>query len=187
MAAQQSPGLVRASRSFAASASIVAVLLGGLVLTGWLFGLPALTKIFPGLVAMNPATAFGFVLGGAATWLEAGERPASRLRLQIARACAGIVVIIGAVRILGYLFGFDPFVDSLLFRSQLDLEVPPNRIAPNTAVDFLIVGLALLSIDLEVRRSWRREQPTPVILERGPRIIDPHADEEALCSCPAQR
>jgi len=158
MAAQQSPGLVRACRSFAAGASFAAVLLGGLVLVGWLFDLPALTKIFPRLVAMNPATALSFVLGGTATWLEAGEQPASRLRRQIARACAGVVVIIGAARILGYLFGFDPLVDSLLFRSQLDREVPPNRIAPNTALDFLITGLALLSIDLEVRRGWRPAQ-----------------------------
>ena len=158
MTTRQSPGLVRACRWFAAGASVAAVLLGGLVLVGWLFDLPALTKIFPGLVAMNPATALGFVFGGAATWVEAGEQPTSHLRLQIARACAGMVVIIGAARILGYLFGFDPLVDSLPFQSQLDREVPPNRIAPNTALDFLITGLALLSIDLEVRRGWRPAQ-----------------------------
>jgi phosphoserine phosphatase RsbU/P len=107
---------------------------------------------------MNPAVALGFVLGGTAMWVEAGDKPASHLRLQIARACAGMVALIGAARLLGYLFGFDPLVDSLLFRSQLDREVPPNRIAPNTALDFLITGLALLSIDLEVRRSWRPAQ-----------------------------
>jgi phosphoserine phosphatase RsbU/P len=158
MAAHLSPSLVRACRSFAAGASFAAILLGGLILLGWLFDLPALTKIFPGLVAMNPTTALGFVLGGMATWIETGERRTSHLRLQIARACAGVLLIIGAARILGYLFGFDPLVDSLLFRSQLDREVPPNRIAPNTALDFLITGLALLTIDLELRRGWRPAQ-----------------------------
>ncbi|MBV8455193.1 MAG: hypothetical protein JO122_01085, partial [Acetobacteraceae bacterium] len=158
MAVRQSAGLVRVCRSSAAGASLAAALLGGLVLTGWLFDLPALTKIFPTLVAMNPATALSFVLGGTATWLEAGEQPASHLGLRIARACAAIIVIIGAARILGYLFGFDPLVDSLLFRSQLDREVPPNRIAPNTALDLLIIGLALLSINLEVHRGWRPAQ-----------------------------
>jgi phosphoserine phosphatase RsbU/P len=158
MAVRQSAGLVRVCRSSAAGASVAAVLLGGLVLTGWLFDLPALTKIFPTLVAMNPVTALSFVLGGTATWLEVREQPASHLRLRIVRACAAIIVIIGAARILGYLFGFDPLVDSLLFRSQLDREVPPNRIAPNTALDLLIIGLALLSIDLEVRRGWRPAQ-----------------------------
>ena len=158
MAAQQSPGLVRACTWFAAGASFAAVLLGGLVLIGWQFDLPTLKPIFPGLFRLNPAAALGFVLGGTATWLQAVEQPASHLRPQIARACAGMVVIIGAARILGYLFGFDPLVDSLPFGSQLDRDVPPNRMAPNTAFNFLIIGLALLSIDLEVRRGWRPAQ-----------------------------
>jgi len=158
MPARQSPGLVRACRSFAAGASFAAVLLGGLVLVGWVFDLAALKTVFPGLVAMNPATALGFVLGGTATWIEAAERSASPQRRRIAWACAGVVFIIGVVRILGYLFGFDPLVDSFPFRSQLDREVPPNRMAPNTALDLLISGLALLSIDVELRRGWRPAQ-----------------------------
>jgi phosphoserine phosphatase RsbU/P len=158
MATHQSPSLVRACRAFAAGASVAAVLLGGLVLIGWQFDLPALKTILPRLFRMNPAVALSFVLGGTAMWVEAGEQPASRLHRHIARACAGIVVIIGAARFLGYLFGFDPLVDSFLFRSQLDRQATLNRMAPNTAFNFLITGLALLSIDLQVRRGWRPAQ-----------------------------
>jgi len=41
---------------------------GLLVLVGWASGLDVLTRVLPGLVAMNPATALSFVAAGLSPW-----------------------------------------------------------------------------------------------------------------------
>ena len=53
---------------------------GGIVLLGWSLGNEMLMRILPGLVAMNPVTALGFILAGtslAGYWL-AETKPAYR-------------------------------------------------------------------------------------------------------------
>ena len=49
---------------FARAAAVVVALEGCLVLLGWAADSAALRSVFPGLVAMNPATAIAFILAG---------------------------------------------------------------------------------------------------------------------------
>ena len=56
-------------RSYSGFFSKAAVLVGVSVLLGWWRGIDLLKGIFPGLVAMNPATAVCFILSGAALFL----------------------------------------------------------------------------------------------------------------------
>ena len=61
------------------------------------------------------------------------------------------------MRLGGYLADWDGGPDQLLFRAKLDREAArtghANRMAPNTAAALLLVGLALLLLDVRVRRG----------------------------------
>lgn len=133
-----------------------------LVLLGWCLGVESFKRIMPGLVAMNPATAIVFVLCAAALWwLGAGSRGA-RHRLA-ARAAALIIAAIGAMRLLEYLVGWPPGIDRMLFTASLEsLDDPlPNRMAPNTAMNFVFSGTALYLI------SYRNHLRTAQIIGGG--------------------
>ena len=130
--------------SFSRTASAAVILIGFLVLVGWAADLEALKSLVPGQVAMNPATALGFILCGASLWqLRSGERGPQHA-LRVARCCAVLVVMLALLRIGGYAFGRDPYVDQILFRGRTILE--ENRMAPNTALLFVLVGLQLPAV-----------------------------------------
>jgi PAS domain S-box-containing protein len=137
-------------------AGVAAMVAGGLTLLGWQFELPALRSMLPGWVAMNPATAVCFILAGLALWLIArGDRgPGIRYAAEL---CAVLVACIGAAKLAGLITGHDPGLDEMLFREKLRPGggLPHNQMAPNTACNFLFVGLALLALRLEaVRKDW---------------------------------
>ncbi len=152
-------------RSLAWGANILVLLIPCLVLAGWMFDIESLKRVAPGLVAMNPATALAFILAGASLWLlrdKPASEPAARTRLLlIARALAALVVLIGLLRLAAILTGWDAGVDQILFRDKLggvgDATLP-NHMAPNTALNFVLVGSALLALDVETRRKRRPAQ-----------------------------
>src|SRR5205823_2190327 len=127
--------------TLAAAAGTVAAVAGLLALIGWARDLPLLASLLPGRVAMNPATALCFILSGISLWLVRNEdgSPAPR---RVGQLCALLVAFVGLTRLIGYL-GWDLGLDRLLFREQLDAVTPPNRMAPNTAATFVLMGLAL--------------------------------------------
>ncbi|MEK7347612.1 MAG: ATP-binding protein [Candidatus Eisenbacteria bacterium] len=126
------------------------------MLLGWQFGSPLLKSIVPGLVAMNPATALGFILSGLSLrLLHSGQR--SGRSWGIGQACAWAVVILGCLKVVGVIVGWDSGIDRLLFSGKLsaDASLVPNRMAPNTALNFVLVGLALLTLNVEVKGGHR--------------------------------
>jgi PAS domain S-box-containing protein len=149
------PGLTRPLRAFARAAGVAVVLVGCLVLVGWLAGSATLMSLLPGLVAMNPITATAFILAGLSLWLVLAEATGAAHR--IASLCAAHVALIAVLKILSF-FGWDLGVDRLLFRDKLDAVIPPNRMAPNTTVNFLLGGLALAFVDVEVGGGRRPAQ-----------------------------
>lgn len=96
----------------------VAVLLGGFIL-----GVETLT-------ALKRSTATCFTLAGVALWVL-GERPPSPRVRVLADGTAALVAIVAATALAGYLGGMDP----------------AGRMAPLTSVCFLMLALALLSVD----------------------------------------
>jgi signal transduction histidine kinase/CheY-like chemotaxis protein len=135
----------------------IVMIVGWLVLVGWQFDVELLKSILPGRVAMNPLTAFGFVLAAGALWLlerEARESVRTVRRVRVVRIAACAVLTIGAVTVFGYALGENVGLDQLLFRARLG----SNRIAPNTALSFIFVGAALLLLNWEPRRGIRPAQ-----------------------------
>ncbi len=118
-------------------------------LFGWTFDLLVFTSVVPGLVPINPATAIAFVPAGIALILL--RRPRAALWPRAAAAsCAGLTLLIGTLKMLHCICGWDLGVDRIFFADKL-LLVPfaPNNMAPNTALNFVFIGMALLLIDVQ--------------------------------------
>ena len=140
------------------TASAIVILVGCTVLIGWTLSIDVLKRILPGLVAMNPTTAITFVLAGMSLWLLRAGKTASRLR-RIAKGLAFAVALVGLIKLVGILSGWNLGIDELLFPGQLESEAAvtgiPNRMAPNTALNFFLLGCALVLVDSQTRRSYR--------------------------------
>ena len=134
----------------------MAVVVGCLVLAGWTLDAGALGRFLPGPVAMNPLSAVGLLLAGVAAWVLQDERADGRVRWA-ARVCASLVVLVGLVRLLQVLFGLGLGIDRILFPERLASEAAssgfPNRMAFDTALDFVLIGGALLFLDRRTRHG----------------------------------
>jgi PAS domain S-box-containing protein len=144
------------SRVYSRVASVAVLALALSVLLGWWLDHPGLRSGVAGLIAMNPVTAIGFILASAALWLLLLEAapPASRL---LARTCAAAVVLLAVLCLSHVITPWDLGPDRLLFHEQLARvgEGRPNRMAPNTALNFLLLGAALLCLEYRTKRGWR--------------------------------
>ncbi len=139
--------------------ALVMMLTGCLVLVGWAGDIDLLKRLIPGRVAMNPLTALTFMMAGGSLWLCAGRQTARR---QGPSHMLGLMVmVVGFFRLMGYVLDWQFGPDQWLFTDKLALEVEPfpNRMSPNTAVNFVFVGCGLLLMDRTTRGGRR---PTEV-------------------------
>jgi len=153
---------VAALRSLSRGLERLVLLIGGLALVGWSLDVDALKSGLPGRVAMNPLTALGLLLAAASLWLLEAERESSERRAWPRRAAwmaAGAVTAIGFATLLGYALGENIGLDQLLFQAYL----AGNRIAPNTALNFALVGAALLLLGGESPSGRRPAQLVAVL------------------------
>jgi PAS domain S-box-containing protein/putative nucleotidyltransferase with HDIG domain len=140
----------------ALGASAFVALLGGVVLLGWTLGIRALENAAPAYVAMKPNTAVCFVLMGAALALlgpVANSRRRRTLGLFVV-AGAGIVAVLTTSE---YVLGIDLGIDQVLFTIAPGAVATSNlgRMAPNTALDFVLLAGALACLDPGARwRQW---------------------------------
>src|SRR6267143_4350756 len=147
------------TRSLTHGASAAVTVVGAATLLGWWLDIEPLKRGIGDAVAMNPATAVCFILAGASLWLARTEGVSSRRR-RLAAGLALAVAFVAVVRLAGYFLGAEVGVDQLLFRERLADAVAgrPNRMAPNTALCFLLAGVAILVLDVETRRGRRPAQ-----------------------------
>jgi PAS domain S-box-containing protein len=76
-----------------------------------------------------------------------------------------LVLLIGAATAVEYLFAVDLRIDQLFFADPLGSHgtSAPGRLAPMTALGFVVLGLALLLLDTETRRGHRPAQPLSLV------------------------
>ncbi|SKA92230.1 PAS domain S-box-containing protein [Prosthecobacter debontii] len=137
------------------AASGLAILTAGLVLVGWALDIESLKRVFPGLVSMNPLTAIAFLL--AAVSLEI-QRKSGLGRYNLwAEIPAVIVLIIGGLRLIGYVFDWSWGLDQILFSDKLvnDQSGQDNRMSPNAALGFAFLGTGLALVNLRTRSGFR--------------------------------
>jgi signal transduction histidine kinase len=123
-------------------ASSLGIAVSSLVLLGWTFNIPILQSILPGQPEMVPNTAVAFILASLCLGTLNGKGKFS----VVSVLCALAVVLIALLTIGEYVAGLDPGFDKLLFSQRLQISVQsfPGRPSPHTAVDFLLIGSALL-------------------------------------------
>jgi len=145
-------------RLFSRYACLGMIAVALLVFAGWHFDIPVLKSGIPGLTAMNPGgTAICFLLTGTSLLFlhRGGERRGSVI---ISWLLAVIMLLVPVSWFVFYFLGIDMGTDRMLFADKLEREALsvgfPNRMAPNTAFTFILVGLALLLIDTRIGRFW---------------------------------
>lgn len=123
-------------------ANLAILAMGALVLAGWAFNQRWLIELFPTVVAMNPVTALAFLLLGLCALRLTGKVRQDAVTLFL----AGIVVLLGLARLLDHMVPLGFHVDQFLFPAKVVAvgRYPPNEMAVNTALNFLLCGLALL-------------------------------------------
>lgn len=154
MAPQVKPYPLYSFKLFSKVTGVVAIILGALVLTGWVSDIIILKSVLPGQVSMNPATAFAFIVAGVSLWLQREEGAVQRRR--VAYGCAVVVIMIGLLKLCDYILGWNIGLDQHLFREKLGETgaYPPNRMAPNTALNFVLLGIALIITDIKTRHGY---------------------------------
>ncbi|MDD5559719.1 GAF domain-containing sensor histidine kinase [Candidatus Methylomirabilis sp.] len=136
-----------------------AVLVAGLVLVGWWFDVDILKNPAPQFPTMKANTALAFVLAGLALWLSRAAST-NRWSRRVAQIPASIVVLIGLLALseylYEYLFGQDLGIDGLLLQERRNLvpHLNPGRMAFTSALSFLLLGSALLLLDVKTRSGY---------------------------------
>jgi PAS domain S-box-containing protein len=132
------------------------IVIGGMVLSAWKLEIDWLQGAVSGTVTMKANTALGFLLAGVS--LSARSRPNSA---RIAAGSALMIIAIGGLTLCQYFWGWDLGIDQLLV---LDRSTPvsphPGRMGDNTALNFVLVGLALWLMGRRIRHSEALAQLT---------------------------
>jgi signal transduction histidine kinase/ActR/RegA family two-component response regulator len=138
-------------RTIARLGGVLLLLLGALVLFGWIWNIDFLTTVLPGRIAMKPNTAVGFLLLGFALFLLTGSSKTRNTRLWCV-ASAAVVILVGLLTLSEYLFHADLGIDQLLFKDLTQFHYP-GRMAHITAFNFCIAGLSVLLLAFSEKRA----------------------------------
>jgi signal transduction histidine kinase len=125
----------------------MAIIVGSFVLIGWVLDNEFLKRIVPSFVAMNPMTATLFVFSGAALALALHAGRSVSINL-LAKGLSVLVGVIALLKIAGFFITTMPEVDQILFTSKLVSvhDHLPNRMAPNTTLNFIFISLSLFML-----------------------------------------
>ena len=126
-------------RTIARVGSVVLLLLGVLVLLGWLWKIELFTTFVSGRITMKPNTAIGFLFLGLALFLLTSDSNKSQSPTRLRRFRIGSHPR-GLLTLSEYLFHVDLGIDQLLFKDLVQLSYP-GRMAHITAFNFCLVGL----------------------------------------------
>ena len=124
-------------RALLVAAGSASVFIGAVALIGWVLHIPALTRFGSAFNPMAANTAIGFVLDGLALIAIAGGRP------RAAAVGASWSLLAGVLTLVEVGLSVDLGFDQMLVADWITQIGPPGRIAPNTAVCFILCGVAL--------------------------------------------
>jgi diguanylate cyclase (GGDEF)-like protein len=115
--------------------------LGLTVIWGWYIGSEKLIQIHPKFVPMQFNTALGFGLIGLAILGVTNNHKKFVKYIGIG------LVLLGGLTLVQHFFGINLSIDELLMKHYITVGTSqPGRMAPNTALNFLLSGLAILTM-----------------------------------------
>ena len=116
---------------------------GAANLCGWALDVPVFKSVLPGLVEMKVNTAIGFFALGAALRLSVAGAGRAAAVCALFTALSGLAV--GSQFVTGWNLGIDELITSDKF-AKPSLGPPPGRMAFTTAINFLVLGPALIAL-----------------------------------------
>ncbi len=133
---------------------LLVVVMGVLAVLGWSLHVEVLKRLREGAISMNPMTAILFVLAGFSLLLSHSSTIRRRRRVMLSTALGTVLLVLGFFKLLSLVVRFDYGLDHILFASALrhDYKFLDNRMAPNTALSFLLCGTSLVLLNMEARR-----------------------------------
>ena len=90
---------------------------------GWLLENEILKRVHPALVTMKANTSVCLMLVALSVFLIQ-DRPGSKVKRRIARACAAIVALVGLLTLSQHLIGWDLGIDQVLFYESREAGGP---------------------------------------------------------------
>ena len=138
--------------------AVAAMVVASVVISGWLLDVDTLQSVFPGLATMKFNTALCFLLCGASLYFRReNRRTAHTAARRVSMACAAAVLALALLTLLEYGLSINLGIDELILQ---DPDTPrsawPGRMSVATAVDFTLLALSLLLLDVNflfVRRG----------------------------------
>jgi PAS domain S-box-containing protein len=135
----KNPQSFRRHSVIAPIAGMVAALMGGGALLGWWLSNEGLKSIVPGSSPMKPNIAAGMLLCGGVLVLLSLTRSAKPTR--VGAAAAGIIVLVlGGLTLGEHFLGWNLGIDGWLIRSGANETSQMLRMAPSTALCFVLTG-----------------------------------------------
>lgn len=123
--------------------SLFIVVIGVLVLFGWQFNSNVLRAFSDTTNFMNPVSAINFILIGFSIQLIGHTK--MKKYVWLSRLAGLFSIWVGLVMLVGFNFSIDTQIDLFLFRSK----VIETRIAPNTSISLICIGLSLYFLTRE--------------------------------------
>lgn len=137
------------------TAGVFVILVSCFVILGWIFDIQFLKSVYPTFVSMKANTAVAFLFAGFALLLFGDEHNRERWKLTTSLFSI-IVVLIGGLSLCEYVFGIDLRLDQMLFKEAAGTfgTSQPGRMAPNTALSFIAIGLSLTLLNAKSTRAF---------------------------------
>ena len=134
--------------------ALIAAGIGAVCFAGWAFGIDALTRLHPGWVTMKANTALSLLLAGAAVAVLRDE-DCTGLKQRFAQCCGVVIALVGALTLCEIFGGWDFGIDQALFRETLAGAGRsfPGRMGPVSAMIFMLLGSAILLLDVRTGRG----------------------------------
>ncbi len=151
-----SPRHLARCKTLSIALSLLTFLIGAAALFGWILDNPYLKRIHPSLVTMKANTAVCLMLVALSVLLVQASS-ASTARRRVAQVCAAIVAVVGMLTLSEHVFGWHLGIDQLLFvESAVEAGASfPGRMGVAASLDFLLLGIALSTIDARSHRWFR--------------------------------
>lgn len=153
--------LIPGIKSFSKYMGFAVSLIGLLVLSGRLLGIEQLNNTFAGLSAMEANTAIAFITAGLSLWLRGSTSP----KMQTAAQVLGLITgLIGLLTLGEYLSGRNFGIDELISKDlAASGGLHPGRMSFMSALNFTMMGMALLLFDSDNERRYNLGQSLTLV------------------------
>ncbi|MDX2243701.1 MAG: PAS domain S-box protein [Leptolyngbyaceae cyanobacterium bins.302] len=151
---QSSSALAAFLRSLAQNLSLAVIAIGIVVIVGWVFDQSVLKTVLFGFPTMKFNAALCFIFSGSSLWLWQQQLKIKNEKFKkstqsLIFSGASLIILITSLTLIQYGLNLNLGIDQLLMQQPEptgSLAVP-GRMAPNTALAFLLAGSALLSMN----------------------------------------